>query len=124
MSPEVNARRFPPPWSVDETEARILVVKGASREFNPSLPQSVIDRAMNRDPIAASAEYLAEFRSADAESFITRAAVQACVVRGRLEADRAKVDKRRCEACERFGDGHARVPAFIVRRRQRGRLHS
>jgi hypothetical protein len=45
----------------------ILVAHGASRTFNPSLPQSVVDRALDRDP--ASAEYLAEFR-ADIESQI------------------------------------------------------
>src|SRR5215831_3218054 len=39
----------------------ILVAQGASREFNPDLPQSVVDKAMERDPAAASAEYLAQF---------------------------------------------------------------
>jgi hypothetical protein len=28
----------------------ILVAQGATRDFNPELPQSVIDRAMDRDP--------------------------------------------------------------------------
>ena len=40
----------------------ILVAQGTSRDFNPDLPQSVIDRALERDPAAASAEYLAQFR--------------------------------------------------------------
>jgi hypothetical protein len=66
-------------------DPRILVVKGASRDFNPSLPQTVIDRAMKRDPIAAASDYLAQFRSADAESYITRAAVMSCVVANRHE---------------------------------------
>jgi hypothetical protein len=62
----------------------ILVAHGTSRDFNPSLPQSVIDRALQRDPAAASAEYLAQFRS-DLESFVSREAVQACVSRGVYE---------------------------------------
>jgi hypothetical protein len=56
----------------------ILVAKGTSREFNPSLPQSVVDRALERDRAAASAEYLAEFRS-DIESFVSFEIVQACI---------------------------------------------
>lgn len=56
----------------------ILVAQGASRTFNPSLPQTVVDRAMERDPASATAEYLAQFRS-DIETFIAREAVEACV---------------------------------------------
>ena len=35
----------------------ILVAQGASRTFNPSLPQPVVDRAMERDAASAHAEY-------------------------------------------------------------------
>lgn len=56
----------------------VLVAQGASRDFNPSLPQSVVDRAMQRDPASASAEYLAQFRS-DVDSFVSRESVEACV---------------------------------------------
>lgn len=56
----------------------ILVAQGATRDFNSDLPQSIIDRAMERDAAAASAEYMAQFRT-DVESFITREAVEACV---------------------------------------------
>jgi hypothetical protein len=62
----------------------VLVAQGTSRDFNPTLSQRVIDRAMERDPAAASAEYLAQFRS-DIEAFISREAVEACVVAGRHE---------------------------------------
>jgi hypothetical protein len=65
-------------------DKRILVLQGASRDFNPSLPQSVVDRAMKRDPAAARAEYLGEWRD-DIESFITADVVDACVVSGRTE---------------------------------------
>jgi hypothetical protein len=55
----------------------ILVARGSSRDFNPSLKQSVIDRAMERDPASASAEYMAEFRK-DIEAFISHEAVANC----------------------------------------------
>ena len=35
----------------------VLVVHGASRAFNPTLPQSIIDDALKRDPAAARAEW-------------------------------------------------------------------
>jgi hypothetical protein len=66
-------------------DPRILVVQGTSRQFNPSLPKSVVDRAMQRDSVAASCDYLAEFRSDDALSCFSRAAVMACVIPGRHE---------------------------------------
>jgi hypothetical protein len=62
----------------------ILVAQGASRDFNPDLAQSVVDRAMERDPAAASAEYMAQFRT-DIESLITIEAVGVCVDGGVLE---------------------------------------
>jgi hypothetical protein len=42
------------------------------------LPQSVVDRALERDRAAASAEYLAQFRS-DIESFVAYEVVRACI---------------------------------------------
>jgi len=59
----------------------ILVAQGTSRDFNPELPQAVVDRALERDPLANRAEYLAEFRT-DVESLLTQEAVQACIVPG------------------------------------------
>jgi hypothetical protein len=59
----------------------ILVARGTSRTFNPTLKQTVVDRALERDPASASAEYLAEFRT-DIESFVSVEAVGACVIRG------------------------------------------
>jgi len=59
-------------------DPKILIAQGATRDFNPSLPQSVVDRALERDPAAASAEYLAQFRN-DIESFVPFEIVNACV---------------------------------------------
>jgi hypothetical protein len=56
----------------------ILVAKGTSRELNPSLRQSVVDRALERDCLSATAEYLAEFR-VDIEGFVRLDVVQACL---------------------------------------------
>lgn len=62
----------------------ILVAQAPSRTMNPSLPQSVVDRAMERDPASARAEYLAEFRS-DLEAFVSLDQVRSCVQVGILE---------------------------------------
>lgn len=62
----------------------ILVAQGSSRTFNPTLPQSVVDRAMERDAASASAEFLGEFRR-DIENFVSVEAVQGCVSRGVYE---------------------------------------
>jgi hypothetical protein len=62
----------------------ILVAQGASRTFNPTLQQSFVDRQLARDHAAASAEYLAQFRS-DLEAFVNREAVEACVIPGARE---------------------------------------
>jgi hypothetical protein len=62
----------------------ILVAKATSRTMNSTLPQSVVDRALERDQASASAEYLAEFRR-DIENFVSIEAVQACVARGTYE---------------------------------------
>jgi hypothetical protein len=59
-------------------DPRILVAQGTSRDFNPELSQSVIDRAMERDRAHATAEYLAQFRS-DIESFVSFEVVRACL---------------------------------------------
>jgi hypothetical protein len=57
----------------------ILVAQGTSRDFNSTLPQSVIDRAMERDASSARAEFLAQFRT-DIESFVSRDVVEAAIV--------------------------------------------
>lgn len=62
-------------------DPRILVAKGASRVFNPSLPQRIVDRAYQRDPASAVAEYGGEFRT-DVEATFTREAVEACISDG------------------------------------------
>ena len=60
-------------------DSTVLVWKAATRVMNPSVPQSVLDEAYERDPASAAAEYGAEFRT-DVEAFISREAVEAVVV--------------------------------------------
>ncbi|MDA1101678.1 MAG: hypothetical protein O2967_22180 [Proteobacteria bacterium] len=59
----------------------ILVLQAASRTMNPTLSQKVVDRAYERDPVAASSEYGGEFRS-DLDSYIPREVLEALVERG------------------------------------------
>jgi hypothetical protein len=62
----------------------VLVWKADTRTMNPTVPQSVIDEAMEADPASAAAEYGAEFRT-DVETFVAREVVDAAVVPGRHE---------------------------------------
>jgi len=54
------------------------VIRAPTRILNPSIPKSEIDAAMQADPEAARAEWLAEFRD-DIADFIDRRAIMACV---------------------------------------------
>ncbi len=65
-------------------DSRILFWKAASRTMNPSLPQAIVDEALERDESSARAEYLAEFRS-DVERLISQEVVEACTMAGRIE---------------------------------------
>jgi hypothetical protein len=65
-------------------DAKVLIWKASTRTMNPSVPQSVLDDAYAKDPANAAAEYGAEFRT-DVEAFVSREAVEACVVPGRFE---------------------------------------
>ena len=56
----------------------VLVAKGTTREFNATIPQSEIDRELERDRARNTAELLAEFRS-DLESFVSLEVVEACI---------------------------------------------
>ena len=56
--------------------ATVLVVNGATTTMNPTISQAVIDAAYEDDPIAAAAEYGAEFRR-DVEVFLPAEALDA-----------------------------------------------
>ncbi|TPK85316.1 hypothetical protein [Mesorhizobium sp. B2-4-17] len=61
-----------------------LVAFGSSREFNETLPQKIIDKAVERDPDAAKSEYLSIWRD-DIASFVPYERVKACVEAGMVE---------------------------------------
>jgi hypothetical protein len=65
----------------------VLVIRAPSRAFNPLIPQSVIDQAIERDPEAGAADWLSEWRS-DLADFVDRAVVEAAVVPGQHELPR------------------------------------
>jgi len=75
-------RAFKEHWG--RADSDVLVWKAATRTMNPTVPQKVIDDALQEDPSKAGAEYLAEFRS-DIETFVDREVVESAVVVGRHE---------------------------------------
>ena len=62
----------------------ILVLQGATTDFNPTLPQRIIDDALRDDPEAAKSEWLGQFRD-DIQSFIDRGMVERLVRDGPVE---------------------------------------
>jgi hypothetical protein len=67
-----------------KNESATLVWQAATRDMNPMVPQAFINNAFADDPESCAAEYGAQFRS-DVEAFISREAVDACVMPGRFE---------------------------------------
>ncbi|MBV9457330.1 MAG: hypothetical protein JO141_07450 [Bradyrhizobium sp.] len=65
-------------------DASALVWKADTKSMNPTVSDAFLAKEYERDPAHAAAEYGAEFRS-DIESFISREAVEACIVPGRFE---------------------------------------
>jgi len=62
----------------------VLVGRGPTKTFNPTISDKIIARAYRRDPIIAATEWGGEFRS-DLESYINLETVQQHVIPGRLE---------------------------------------
>jgi hypothetical protein len=60
----------------------VLVVAGASQQFNPTLDSSVIERARASDPEGARAEWDAEFRS-DIGALLDDQTIEAAIDYGR-----------------------------------------
>lgn len=88
-------------------DSPILVIQADTRTMNPKVPQRVVDQAMERDPIAASAEYLAQFRS-DVGTFLDAELIAKAVEPGRRE--RAPQDRFRYLAfVDPSGGSHDRM---------------
>jgi hypothetical protein len=61
----------------------ILVIKAPTRVLNPTIPQEIVDRALEENFAKASAEWMAEFRS-DISGYLDFEVVDACADRGVL----------------------------------------
>ncbi|GJD52702.1 hypothetical protein OPKNFCMD_5468 [Methylobacterium crusticola] len=67
----------------------VLVAKAPSRTMNPTLSETVIARAYQRDAAAARAEYGGDFRD-DLEDFVSVELVDACTMAGTTEVPPAE----------------------------------
>lgn len=85
-------------------DSPVLVIQADTRTMNPTVSQSVIDRAMELDPMAASAEYLAQFRS-DVGTFLDADVIERAIEPNRRE--RAPVNSIFYSAfCDPSGGAH------------------
>lgn len=67
----------------------ILIIKGSTTQFNPTFPQSTIDRALELDRSRYAAEYLSVWRD-DLQNLVAREVVEACVEPGIYERPPAR----------------------------------
>lgn len=68
-------------------DSQVLVANGATLDFNSTIPQKEIDRAVRDDPAAAQSEWFGQWRQ-DIEAFISREVVDSCVILNRFELPR------------------------------------
>jgi hypothetical protein len=101
-------------------DAPVLVWRAPTRTMNPTVPQSIIDEATERDPASAAAEYGAEFRS-DIEAFISREVVEAATARGRFELGPAKGVLRYFAFVDPSGGSADSMTLAIAHEAERGR---
>jgi hypothetical protein len=66
----------------DVSSDEVLIVRGATATFNPTLSEETIATQMQADPVAGASEWLAEFRS-DLSSFLDDETVDAAIDHGR-----------------------------------------
>jgi hypothetical protein len=65
-------------------DSKVLVWKADTRTMNPTVPQSIVDEAIEADPASAAAEFGADFRT-DVETFIAREVIDGVTIHGRYE---------------------------------------
>jgi hypothetical protein len=98
----------------------ILVARGTTRDFNPTFPQAVIDRALERDAALNAAEYLVEWRS-DLEAYVSRDVIRACTDAGVYE--RMPVDHTRYFAfCDPAGGSGTDSMTLAIAHRRDGNV--
>jgi hypothetical protein len=65
-------------------DEHVLIWQAETRAMNPTIDQRLIDRELERDPDAASAEWLATFRT-DLSAAFSPESLEACTIKGRNE---------------------------------------
>jgi hypothetical protein len=91
----------------------VLTWKAPTRTMNPSIPQSIVDEAMESDPASAMAEYGAQFRS-DVSQFVEREIVERAVDRGVVSRPPVPGLVYRCFLDAASGVGGLRVIDFAL----------
>ena len=99
-------------------KGKVLVWKAPSRTMNPTLPQSVVDAAMEEDRASALSEYMGEFRQ-DVIIWLPREAIEMVVVKGRKELLPRK-DIRYYGFCDVSG-GRSEDAGLAIGHRDKGR---
>jgi Terminase large subunit, T4likevirus-type, N-terminal len=95
-------------------ESPVLVVQAPTRTMNPNVSQSIIDTAFERDPVNASAEYMAEFRS-DVGSFLDSDSIERAIEVGRQERP-PQGDVKYFAFCDPSGGAHDAMTLGIAHR--------
>jgi hypothetical protein len=90
----------------------VLCWQADTRSMNATIPQHVVDEALEADPERARAEYLAIFRD-DVEMFLTREALAAVTLPGRLELP-PLADARYCGFVDPSGGAHDSMTLAIA----------
>ena len=97
----------------------VLVIQAPTRTFHPTFPQSIIDQALEDDPEAAAAEWLAQWRR-DLADFVSREVVEACTIKGRFELPRA-VGASHVAFCDPSGGSVDSMTMAIAHRSREGK---
>jgi len=92
----------------------VLVVFGGTRDFNPTFPQEIIDKALAEDPQLAGAEYLSRWRD-DLSTFISRELIEAAIDPG-VRVRPPVAGQRSLAFCDGSGGVHDSFTAAVAHR--------
>jgi hypothetical protein len=99
----------------EQGDPHILVARGATREFNATVPEEIINRALERDPAAAMTEWLGQFRD-DIDGYVNREVVMACVSPGVYERPFVPGQRYSCFLDPAGGSGRDSMTLAIAHR--------
>jgi hypothetical protein len=95
-----------------------LVVRGSTRQFNPTFDQAVIDKDLAKDAQLYGAEYLSEWRD-DLATFLSREMIDGCVESGAtVRPPQSDISYR--AFCDSSGGASDSFTASIAHREHRG----